>query len=406
MIVGVAIRLTGLCEAMYTPALHVIALIYFYESSLVSPDQLLRRYSTIRPWAQALHKEGAEVTVLQRFHQNVTFEEGGVNFAFRADGCAPNLRKWQIPNSFHSAVRDTCTRSRSRLKVVHIHGLFYPLQMRSLRTLLSADCALVAQHHAEKPWPRFRSPLQRWGLRTADGFFFAAQELATPWIDRGVISEKQRVFEVMEGSTCFRYEERTAARARTGLAGAPLVLWVGNLTVNKDPLTVLDGFERILQRIPLARLCMVYRQTDLLNAVRDRIKSSSTLAAAVTLLGSVEHAQLEDVYNSADYFVAGSHYEGSGFALAEAMACGVVPVVTDIPSFRAMTDAGRIGGCWRAGDASSFSEVFLQVVRRPLKELSSHAVQGFDRRLSYPAIAEASMSAYEKMISARLESAA
>jgi glycosyltransferase involved in cell wall biosynthesis len=278
--------------------------------------------------------------------------------------------------------------------------------MRSLRTLLSADCALVAQHHAEKPWPRFRSPLQRWGLRTADGFFFAAQELATPWIDRGVISEKQRVFEVMEGSTCFRYEERTAARARTGLAGAPLVLWVGNLTVNKDPLTVLDGFERILQRIPLARLCMVYRQTDLLNAVRDRIKSSSTLAAAVTLLGSVEHAQLEDVYNSADYFVAGSHYEGSGFALAEAMACGVVPVVTDIPSFRAMTDAGRIGGCWRAGDASSFSEVFLQVVRRPLKELSSHAVQGFDRRLSYPAIAEASMSAYEKMISARLESAA
>jgi glycosyltransferase involved in cell wall biosynthesis len=120
----------------------------------------------------------------------------------------------------------------------------------------------------------------------------------------------------------------------------------------------------------------------------------------------VEHAQLEDVYNSADYFVAGSHYEGSGFALAEAMACGVVPVVTDIPSFRAMTDAGRIGGCWRAGDASSFSEVFLQVVRRPLKELSSHAVQGFDRRLSYPAIAEASMSAYEKMISARLESAA
>jgi glycosyltransferase involved in cell wall biosynthesis len=403
---SVQYRRAGLTVHMPKPSLHVISLVYFYEPDLTSPDELLQRYSTIRPLAHALHQEGAEVTVFQRFHQNISFEDQGVAFEFRADGCHPSLRKWQIPYSFHSAIRDACARSKSKQIVVHMNGLFYPLQMRSLRNLLSADCALVAQHHAEKPWPKFRSPLQRWGLRTADGFFFAAQELAASWIDRGVISEKQRVFEVMEGSTCFRYEERPAARVRTGLAGAPVVLWVGNLTANKDPLTVLAGFERILERIPQARLYMAYRLTDLLNAVRDRITSSPTLATAVTLLGSVEHAQLEDIYNSADYFVAGSHYEGSGFALAEAMACGVVPVVTDIPAFRAMTDAGRIGACWTAGDASSFSEVFLQVLRRPVKELSAQAVQGFDQRLSYPAIAGASMSAYEKLTSARLESAA
>ena len=290
--------------------------------------------------------------------------------------------------------------------MAHIHGLFYPMQMRSLRSVISGNCVLIAQHHAEKPWQRLRSPLQRWGLRTADGFFFAARELAESWIERGLISKKQRVFEVMEGSTCFRCEERLAARARTGLIGSPVVLWVGNLTANKDPMTVLTGFEQILQQVPMARLYMAYRQTDLLDAMKDRIASSLKLRSAVTLLGSVPHPQLEDIYNSSDYFVAGSHYEGSGFALAEAMACGVVPVVTDIPAFRAMTDGGRIGALWNAGDANAFSQSFLEVLQRPLKGESTRTVQGFDQRLSYPAIARASMSAYEELISRKTETRA
>ena len=210
----------------------------------------------------------------------------------------------------------------------------------------------------------------------------------------------------MEGSTCFRYEERSTARARTGLTGAPIILWVGNLTANKDPLTVLAGFEQILLHVPQARLYMAYRQTDLLEVVLDRIKSRSTLCRAVTLLGNVEHADLEDIYNSADYFVSGSHYEGSGFALAEAMACGVIPVVTDIPAFRAMTDAGRIGACWTAGNADSLSETFLELMRRPMRAQSALAVRGFEQRLSYPAIARASLSAYEELSSAKTAAAA
>ena len=329
------------------------------------------------------------------------FSEKGVRFEFHADRCDPNLRKWQIPGSFHFAVRDACARNGSKQTVIHVQGLFYPLQMRLLRKMLPANYALVAQHHAEKPWQGVRSPLQRWGLRTADGFFFAARELADCWIDRGLISVKQGIFEVMEGSNLFRYQERLVARARSGLTGAPIALWIGNLTVNKDPLTVLAGFEQILQQVPTARLYMAYRGTDLLAAVRARIKSSSSLHGAVTLLGSVEHDKLEDVYNSADYFVLGSHYEGSGFALAEAMACGVVPVVTAIPSFIAMTDKGRVGACWAAGNSDAFSRAFLEVLRQSIEDLSKRTLRFFDRQLSYPAIARASLRGYNELISAR-----
>ena len=60
-------------------------------------------------------------------------------------------------------------------------------------------------------------------------------------------------------------------------------------------------------------------------------------------------------------FVSGSHSEGSGYALIEAMSAGVVPVVTDIPSFRAI--AGDCGARWPPGDAGAFADALLTRVR-------------------------------------------
>lgn len=385
------------------PQLHVIVVNYFYEADLRTPDDLLDRYSTIHPVARALCDEGVKVTVLQRFHQDAVIDDDGIRFNFVADGLDPDLRKWQIPTSFHEAVRGVCAHREASRIALHINGLFYPLQTISLRRMIPTDCAIVAQHHAERPWKIIRRPLQKWGLRSADGFFFAARGLADVWIEYGIVAEWQQVYEVMEGSTCFQQRGRAAARSRTGLRGTPTVLWVGNLTANKDPLTVLAGFDRVLQHVPNARLYMAYRHTDLLGPVRRFIDSSPRLSSAVTLLGDVPHLELEDIYNSADYFVLGSHYEGSGFALAEAMACGVVPVVTAIPSFLAMTDNGNIGLCWTPSDSHSFAGAFLRILVQNVEDLSKRAKSCFDRRLSYPAIARTSLRAYNELASRRIQ---
>lgn len=381
--------------------LHVIVVNYFYEADLRTPDDLLDRYSTIRPLARALHNEGVEVTVLQRFHRDAIVDDDGVHFNFFADGFDPDLRKWQIPTSFHKAVRGVCTHREAGRIALHINGLFYPLQAISLRRMIPAPCAIVAQHHAERPWKIIRRPLQKWGLRSADGFFFAARGLADYWIKCGIVAGWQRVYEVMEGSTCFHRRDKVAARSRSGLRGTPTVLWVGNLTANKDPLTVLAGFDRVLQEVPEARLYMAYRSTDLLGPVRDLIASSLRLRSAVTLLGDVPHLEMENLYNSADYFVLGSHYEGSGFALAEAMACGAVPIVTAIPSFLAMTDNGNVGACWVPSDSHSFASTFIRILAQSVEDLSNRTESCFDRKLSYRAIARNSLQAYNELVSIR-----
>ena len=384
--------------------LHVVPLIYFYEPDLTTPESLLDRYATIRPFAKALHEEGVRITVVQRFHTNLDFWDGGIHFRFCADSCQPALRKWEIPDSFHSSVRAVCTPGQLPGAVqtaVHLNGLLYPLQLRALRNSLPSDCSIAVQHHADGPWPAFVRPLQRWGLRAADGFFFAAQDLAAWGVDHGLISKRQSIFQIMEGSNNFRYQDRATARARTEMAGNPVVLWVGRLIPLKDPLTVLEGFTRILQHSPQARLYMAYGTADMLPVVRKRIADSKALSEAVTLLGRIEQSQLEDIYNSSDYFVLGSHHEGSGFSLAEAMACGVVPVVTDIPSFRVMTDEGRAGACWRPGSPQDFADKFLEVMGQPLEQLSHKVHSFFQSQLSYKAIARDSMRAYREVIAAR-----
>jgi glycosyltransferase involved in cell wall biosynthesis len=383
--------------------LHVVFLNYWYEATMRSIEDLLETYTTLAQWATALHAQGVEVTLVQRFHRRASFRHRGIKIVFNPDFYGPQLRYWQIPLSLHRAVRSACLEGAPDRPptVVHFNGLLFPLQMRALREVLPRRFSLVAQHHAERPSRGSRQQLQRWGLRAADGFFFAASGLAAPWLEDRVIRGDQPVYEIMEGSTTFRRQDRAAARAKTNLRGDPVVLWVGRLIPLKDPLCVLSGFERTLQHAPQARLYMIYGSDDLLPDVRLAISRSPSLSRSVHLLGRAPHNELESLYNSADYFVLGSHYEGSGYSLAEALACGVAPVVTDIPPFRMMTDNGRIGACWTPGDPSAFATAFAGVSRQPLQALSDRAVDFFEKRLSFPAIARRAIDAYSDLAAKR-----
>src|SRR5262249_52028463 len=152
------------------------------------------------------------------------------------------------------------------------------------------------------------------------------------WIEAGFADSPRRVHTVMEASTTFRALSRDAARIESGVDGRPAVLWVGRLNANKDPLTVLEGFERALPQLGEATLTMIYSTGELHGEVSDRIQRSAALRRRVRLLGGLPHQRLRAFFSAADLFVLGSHHEGSGYSLLEACACGAIPVVTDIPT--------------------------------------------------------------------------
>src|SRR6185437_4114239 len=208
-----------------------------------------------------------------------------------------------------------------------------------------------------------------------------------------------RLLAIAESSSPFTPGDRTRARAETGLHVEPCVLWVGRLARGQDPLTVLEGVALAASRLPRLQLWCAFGGAPMLADVRAKIADDARLAGRVRLVGEVPHARIETLLRAADLFVSGSRAEGSGYAALEALACGVTPVLTDIPAFRALTGNGRVGHLWPCGDAARLAdELFLAANERASpQQVRAH----FDATLSFEAVGRLWTKAYSQVLDGR-----
>ncbi|RMH71055.1 MAG: glycosyltransferase [Gemmatimonadetes bacterium] len=369
--------------------MHIVFVHYYYDEDLASYRDLFARYQTTVDWANMMRDSGAQVTVAHRYRETVYLEKEGVTYAFIADPFGGRLRGYQLPVAMHRYI------AALKPDIIHINGLIFPYQTMALKQQLP-NVPVVVQHHAEKPFHGWRRWLQRWGLRQVDAFFFTGTGMVAPYQEARIIAHSTPVYAVLENSTHFRYAERAPNRRISHLSGNPIFLWVGNLTENKDPLTVLEGFDRLLADQPAAHLYMIYKDETLLKPVHALIDRSPRLTRAVTLLGHIQHNQMECYYNSADFFVLGSHYEGSGYALIEALACGVIPIVTRIPSFRWILQ--NHGYLWTPGDPNSFQDAAKRALRRSISEDSRQIARYFQSQLSFSQLGQTVTRIYQHLI--------
>ena len=366
--------------------LSVVQVNYACDKRLTDPDALLARYFTLTGWGEALVGAGAgPVAVVQQFHRDVAIARNGVEYSFCRSGIAAAV-----------AARHP--------DIAHVNGLIFPARTWMLRRALDRPAAIVVQNHSDGGAVG-RAPALRIAGRAArgaaDAWLFAAVEHAAAWRRAGVVAARQRVYQVMEASTTLRALPRAAARAASGLRGSPAILWVGRLNTNKDPLAVLDAFERCAAGLPVATLTMIYGTDELLEEVRVRIARSPALRERVHLAGAIPHERMAAYYSAADIFIAGSHHEGSGYSLMEACACGAIPVVTDIPTFRLMTGAGTVGALWTPGDAASCARAIADVSARDLSAARATLAAHFDRALSWDAVGRRALAIYHEVIATR-----
>jgi glycosyltransferase involved in cell wall biosynthesis len=367
-----------------------------FDPEVRDPEALLERYHALSGWARALVQAGAdEVTVLQRFWRDHDLRADGVDYRFLYDGPSPSVRAWYLGDRVAKTARDL------RPAVVHVHGMVFPLHVGRLRSRLHSTTALLVQDHGAlyDGHPAFRRwgwrALYRFGLRAADGFLFTAATQADAWRRAGIISDEQAIYAVPEASPGLGAPSLSdGGQAR--LPGRPALLWVGRLVPFKDPLTVLAGFERALDRLPDAAITLVFGSDDLLPEVRRRVEERPTLRGRVHLAGRVEWRQLPAFYAGADLFLLGSHHEVAGFALLEALSFGVTPVVTDIPAFRAITDGGRVGALYPVGDADALADALVRLGSTDLQSGRAAILEHFSRALSWPAIGRRALDIYRE----------
>lgn len=269
--------------------------------------------------------------------------------------------------------------------VVMVHGLIFPQQVLALKAQLPARSRIIVQHHAERPARGMITPVQWLANKCIDGYLFATRELAGPWIRQGLVSA-EKVFEVMEGSSVMQGMDKVEARKHLKLDDETIFLWVGRLDNNKNPQTVLTAFDEFLQVKPGAKLYMVYgdfEESHLLMV--QHMTAGGLLRDAVTLVGKVSRNELAYWYSAADYYISASFSEGSGYALIEAMSCGCVPVVSDIPSFRKIT--GGTGYLFNPGDVQLLKELLCGLPAKPDDAHVAKVLAQFENELSFRAIA-------------------
>jgi hypothetical protein len=123
-------------------------------------------------------------------------ERAGITYRFVADAYGPTLGGWQHPWQLYREVRRLVELNHQAAipTVIHFNGLLFPLQLGLLHRWLPATCPIVVQHHAERPWPARSHFLQRWGLKAAKAFLFAARPLAAPWLEAGLINPNQPIY--------------------------------------------------------------------------------------------------------------------------------------------------------------------------------------------------------------------
>lgn len=274
-------------------------------------------------------------------------------------------------------------------EIVLAQGLSFPFQILMLRLFAKSKTRIIAQHHGETC---ARSLVKRFFLRFADkyidAYLFNTPEYAEERLRHGLISYQDKIMLLPEGSNAFHKKDKKEARMQAGIESEGTVfLWVGRLNDNKDPLTILHAFANYLLYNADAQLFMIYQTEDLLWAVIDLLNQDDLLLEHVHLLGKKDRNELEMWYNAADYSITGSHHEYGGYALLEAMACGCVPIATNIPTMQQYLQHGETGFLFPPGDVEVLSLLLTIIDQYDVERMSQKVANHFRANYSFEKIA-------------------
>ncbi len=259
-------------------------------------------------------------------------------------------------------------RRRRTYDVIHVHGLNYHTFVAVIagRRLSKPVIAKLANSGPASDVAKMQQDRQlalaRFMLPTAlscDLFVALNPAVVTELQAVGVAAD--RIVELPNGVD-------TDRRPRTdyGLGDPATITYVGRLHRQKGLDVLLHAFAELRPRLShrvVLRFIGEGPMEPQLRALADRLG----VAADVCFLGRRDDvaAYLDD----ADVFVLPSHAEGLSNALLEAMACGVPPVVSDVPGNRDVVVDGVNGLLATAGDPARLARALERVLgNRALRE--------------------------------------
>jgi glycosyltransferase involved in cell wall biosynthesis len=364
----------------------LIDLNYHTHSNISNPEEVLELQKASIGFADFI-KEKLSIQLIKHLNYESEKYINDVKYVFFKS----KNKFLHIPFKTHGYIR------KQNLDIILIQGLTFPLQSIALKLILPKETKIIVQHHGERPFTGIKKSFQKIADHFIDVYLFTSIENANEWIDKKIIRDKKKCSELLEASTFFTVKDKLECRRQLSFKGNQNFLWVGRLNKGKDPITVINAFENYIVFHPEARLFMIFHTEELLQVIKGKLEENEHLKKAVLLKGKVNHGELETWYNAADFFISASHKEGSGYAMIEAMSCGCIPIVTEIPSFKKITDDGKFGFLFEPGNPEGLFNILLNSKNIERETLTKSIVNHFNNSLSFRSIADKLFSICERL---------
>lgn len=181
------------------------------------------------------------------------------------------------------------------------------------------------------------------------------------------------------------------------------VLYVGDVNWNKNVFGLLEAWKIVRSKLSKTRSCSLVLAGSAfsnieLRETRDILQRIHTLGISKSIVrpGFIKDEDMSPLYSGAVCLVAPSWYEGFGFPVLEAMACGT-PVVASTKG-----SVPEISGPSRTADPSNtpmLAKAIKETVELSKSERSSIVKKGIDwaRQYSWKRVARETALVYEKI---------
>jgi len=254
-------------------------------------------------------------------------------------------------------------------------SFLFPADLRPKNVLLHQDMSVIRDANSDILWrhaPWLYEWLERWAFSRMRKIFAVRQSAVEryrqlypefadrfafipTWVDSTVFGPSP--------SDLSRESTRAALRRQIGIPpDAPLLVFVGRLDQQKDPLLLIESLKLSVAAVPNLHLAIV--GDGVLRARVQEVVRAHRLAAQVHFLGVRPPMEIAEILRAADLYVLCSAYEGMPIAMLEALATGLPVVSTDVGEVRLLVRDGVNGQISATRQPKSFADAILRGLSR------------------------------------------
>ncbi len=190
-------------------------------------------------------------------------------------------------------------------------------------------------------------------------------------------------------------------RARCGFDGAPLLTYLGRLTIDKGVHRFLDAVSEVSRTHEVVAVVGGVGPEEA--AVRARLREDPLLAGRVRYVGPVAESEKPGLLGQSDVFVLPSTSDTSSIALLEAMASGAAVVAPDVGGAAELVRDGVTGRRAAVRTPGALARVLAELVEDPAarRAIAARGREQVVRTASLESMARRFISLYAHLIEAR-----